>query len=98
MCVLAMSQSLSPKSSGYECKFVYPLLKRHECPICLLAMRNPMQTECGHLFCRDCLEPILQRKSPICPLDNEEISVEGVSVCRETGSVYILLPVVFITI
>ena len=65
--------------SGYEAKFVHPLLKRHECPICLFAMRNPVQTECGHLFCRGCLEPVLKRRRPICPLDKEEISLEGVS-------------------
>ena len=71
-----LSQSL--QMSGYNCKFVYPLLKRHECPECHLAMRDPVQTECGHLFCKECLEPILKQRSPICPLDNEPISREGV--------------------
>lgn len=48
-------------------------------------MRNPVQTECGHLFCRDCLEPVLKRRHPICPLDKEEISQEGIfpdNACR----------------
>lgn len=70
---------------GYEAKFVHPLLKRHECPICLFAMRNPVQTECGHLFCRQCLEPVLKRQRPTCPLDKEEISQEGIfpdNACR----------------
>ncbi len=62
---------------GFEAKFKYPLLKRHECPICLFAMRDPVQTECGHLFCRDCLEPVLKQRHPICPLDKEEITQEG---------------------
>ena len=46
---------------GYEAKFVHPLPKRYECPISLFAMKNPVETECGHLFCRDCLEPDLKR-------------------------------------
>ena len=66
--------------SGYGCKFVHPLLKRHECPLCHLAMRNPMQTECGHLFCKECLEQILKLRPPLCPLDNDPVSREGVSV------------------
>ena len=64
---------------GYEAKFVHPLLKRHECPICLFAMRNPVQTECGHLFCKECLSPVLRRRRPICPLDQEAITQDGVS-------------------
>eukprot|EP00731_Ephydatia_muelleri_P015032 Em0008g752a len=51
---------------------------RHECPICLSAMRNPVQTECGHLFCRGCLEPILDGPNPLCPLDKTAISTAGV--------------------
>jgi len=58
-----------------EVVFVYPLLKRHVCPICLHAMRSsPVQTECGHLFCKECLDPVLRRRRPICPLDKEAIS------------------------
>ena len=63
---------------GYEAKFVQPLLKRHECPICLLAIRNAVQIECGHLFCRECFDPVLRSRRPICPIDKEEISAEGV--------------------
>ena len=70
---------------GYEVKFVNPLLKRHECPVCLYAMRNPVQTECGHLFCRECLDPVLKRKRPICPLDKEDINADSIfpdNACR----------------
>ncbi len=71
---------------GYEAKFVHPLLKRHECPICLFAMKVPVQTECGHLFCKECLEPVLKRRCPICPLDQEDITAENVfpdNACRQ---------------
>ena len=70
---------------GYEVKFVNPLLKRHECPICLYAMKTPVQTECGHLFCRECLDPVLKRKRPICPIDKEEIHQDSIfpdNACR----------------
>ncbi|KAL5491320.1 hypothetical protein EMCRGX_G016583 [Ephydatia muelleri] len=64
-------------ASGYAAKFVIRLLKRHECPVCLSAMRDPVQTECGHLFCRGCLEPILDGPNPLCPLDKTAISTAG---------------------
>ena len=70
---------------GYEVKFVNVLLKRHECPICLFAMKTPVQTECGHLFCKECLEPVLKRKRPICPIDKEEIHPDSIfpdNACR----------------
>ena len=73
------SNIVEEKMPGYEAKFVHPLLKRHECPICLFAMRNPVQTECGHLFCKECLSPVLRRRRPICPLDQEAITQDGVS-------------------
>lgn len=40
---------------GYDAKFDPPLDKRLECPICLLAQRDPMQTPCGHRFCSPCI-------------------------------------------
>ena len=65
---------------GHKKNFLHPLLKRHECPICLYAMRDPMQTECGHLFCKECLEPILATPNPECPLDRSAISADEVGV------------------
>lgn len=56
---------------GYEVKFTGPLDKAFECPICLIALRDPVQiTPCGHRMCNTCLKPILRNKRPRCPLDN----------------------------
>lgn len=61
-----------------QVKFVNLLLKRHKCPVCLYAMRNPVQTECGHLFCQECLDPILKWNRPRCPMDKEEINPDSI--------------------
>ena len=28
----------------------------YECPICMMVLRNPVQTTCGHRFCGGCIE------------------------------------------
>ena len=66
---------------GYDAKFVGELQKRHECTVCKKAMKLPRQTECGHLFCKDCLEPLFTSINPHCPIDKERISREEVSYC-----------------
>lgn len=40
---------------GYDFVFVDELSPGQTCPICLVVMRNPVQTVCGHRFCEDCL-------------------------------------------
>lgn len=77
----------SSKMPGYEAKFVNPVLKRHECPVCLYPMRNPFKVECGHIFCRECLDAVLKtRQPPVCPLDKKEITdgvCYGDSACNQ---------------
>ena len=72
------------EEGGYEAKFIQDLLE-HKCPICRLVMRNPVRTECDHLFCRWCLEKVLQTDRR-CPLDREDVSLDSIfpdNACRE---------------
>lgn len=54
---------------GYDYDFVDPLDPRFECPICHLCLKDPCQTECGHRFCRLCIQKWISRGQPTCPMD-----------------------------
>ncbi|XP_063847110.1 TNF receptor-associated factor 6-like [Scylla paramamosain] len=59
-----------PRTQGYDYEFVPTLDPKYECPICLLALRAPLQTACGHRFCKDCIYNSLSESSRRCPIDN----------------------------
>ena len=42
-------------SEGYDEYFDPPLESKYQCSICLLGLRQPVQTSCGHRFCRGCI-------------------------------------------
>lgn len=45
---------------GYDATFIEPLDKDLECPVCLFALKEPLQTSCGHLICKTCADRITQ--------------------------------------
>lgn len=51
----ASFQANAPQQ-GYDVEFDPPLESKYECPICLMALRNAIQTPCGHRFCKNCIE------------------------------------------
>lgn len=61
---------------GYDVEFDPPLESKYECPICLMALRNAMQTPCGHRFCKNCIEKSIRDTGQRCPVDNEMLSEE----------------------
>ncbi|MED6284917.1 TNF receptor-associated factor 6 [Characodon lateralis] len=89
-CALAMLEKekespLSPSESpstlinssslqGYDVEFDPPLESKYECPICLMALRNAIQTRCGHRFCKSCIEKSIRDTGQRCPVDNEMLS------------------------
>ncbi|XP_013872443.1 TNF receptor-associated factor 6 [Austrofundulus limnaeus] len=70
------SSSLQPAAplQGYDVEFDPPLESKYECPICLMALRNAIQTRCGHRFCKSCIEKSIRDTGQRCPVDNEMLS------------------------
>ncbi|XP_063802356.1 TNF receptor-associated factor 6 [Pseudophryne corroboree] len=56
---------------GYDVDFDPVLESKYECPICLMALREPLQTPCGHRFCKACILKSLRDAGPKCPVDND---------------------------
>ena len=44
---------------GFDEAFITQPPNVYECPICLLVLNQPMQTVCGHRFCRGCILKVL---------------------------------------
>ncbi|XP_043938763.1 TNF receptor-associated factor 6 [Protopterus annectens] len=59
------------ETQGYDVEFDPPLESKYECPICLMALREAVQTPCGHRFCKGCILKSIRDAGPKCPIDNE---------------------------
>ena len=70
---MEMSSFKEPRPEGYDENFDPPLESTYECPICLLGMREPVQTDCGHRFCRGCILRSLRGSGSRCPVDNKHL-------------------------
>jgi len=44
------------KPEGYDYEFYPPADAKYMCPVCLMVLREPVQTNCGHRFCGACIQ------------------------------------------
>ncbi|XP_077994746.1 TNF receptor-associated factor 6-like [Glandiceps talaboti] len=88
--------SLEEPIQGYDIEFLPSLEAKYECPICLMALRDPTQTECGHRFCRACIRRSIRDAGPKCPVDNVPLTEDKVFpdnfAKREILSLIVLCP------
>ncbi|XP_076657661.1 uncharacterized protein LOC143361851 [Halictus rubicundus] len=49
-------------------ELIQNMQKSLQCTICLHTISNPMRTRCGHRFCQECIQKVLQSKKATCPL------------------------------
>ncbi|RMX45093.1 hypothetical protein pdam_00014026 [Pocillopora damicornis] len=72
------SSEEEPESGGHDFVFVDELSPGQTCPICLVAMCNPVQTVCGHRFCESCLQGTFREGAGrVCPQDRISIPEDG---------------------
>ncbi|XP_065675049.1 TNF receptor-associated factor 3-like isoform X3 [Hydra vulgaris] len=66
------------KFGGYDVYFLQELSDKYECPICIMALRKPILTKCGHRLCLSCSEEMRTRNNGVlvCPLDNTNLKPE----------------------
>ncbi|XP_060606658.1 TNF receptor-associated factor 5-like [Ruditapes philippinarum] len=56
---------------GYEAVFVDEPERKYMCPVCLVVMKDAVQTSCGHRFCEICIKKVAKRSGICkCPVDN----------------------------
>ncbi|KAH9508472.1 TNF receptor-associated factor 6 [Bulinus truncatus] len=73
--------AIADMNHGYDVQFLCEMESRLVCPICLLTMRNTVQTLCGHRFCEACIKRVIVDGSGVltCPVDKTISKVEQMS-------------------
>ena len=59
--IMAESTTDEHRPEGYDEDFVEAVDEDLQCLICHLPLKEPIQTKCGHRFCKDCLEEYIRR-------------------------------------
>ncbi|XP_047136091.1 TNF receptor-associated factor 4 isoform X2 [Hydra vulgaris] len=80
---------------GYDENFVNPLPSDLKCPVCFLALRQPIQTEeCGHRFCESCIKNIKRIEGQLlCSLDRQMIDLNTVFLDKAAKRAILSLPI-----
>lgn len=72
-CNFTISESTA--MSSYDYVFLAEVPDEYTCPICSNPMKEPVQTKCGHRFCRLCLEKSMERMQE-CPIDRGDLDAD----------------------
>lgn len=76
-----------------EADFVAELDDFLRCPICRHCLKEPMQTHCGHRFCRECIARVNQSPHPQCPIDRIELTLFPDAACeRQISALKVYCP------
>nr|XP_058940193.1 TNF receptor-associated factor 3-like [Pocillopora verrucosa] len=51
---------------------------KHLCSSCEKVLRDPVQTSCGHRYCKTCVEPLSRSSSSKCLVDDEDIGEQKI--------------------
>uniref|UniRef100_A0A1B6CMW0 RING-type domain-containing protein n=1 Tax=Clastoptera arizonana TaxID=38151 RepID=A0A1B6CMW0_9HEMI len=65
------------EEKGVENERLHVLESRFECPICLLCLKDPILTTCGHRFCGNCIHKWLKDQNGSCPIDGQVLSINN---------------------
>lgn len=49
------------------------ILDKTDCAICMCKFNKPTVTKCGHTYCQDCIEEVVNQKHK-CPLCNHDLT------------------------
>ena len=50
------------EEGGWTYEFVDAIDKEFECNVCLLPLKDPILTRCGHSMCKTCVDKLLNKK------------------------------------
>ncbi|XP_044274666.1 breast cancer type 1 susceptibility protein isoform X2 [Varanus komodoensis] len=72
----AMGKEVMDSSISEIHGMLLALQKNLECPICLEVMKEPVSTNCAHIFCRFCALKLLKQRNGVtqCPLCNAKVT------------------------
>ncbi|XP_072028231.1 TNF receptor-associated factor 6-like isoform X2 [Amphiura filiformis] len=63
---------------GYDANFEPALDKKYMCPVCLAGLQKPVQTKCGHRFCKACMTQLAGTRSfAKCPVDKTWLDIKN---------------------